>query len=202
MRIGERGFTYVAWLWAVALAGALLAAAATAWSGRAERADEREWLFRGAQVALALERWQAAVPGAPGPQRLEDLLLDTRLSPPQRHLRRLWADPASGQADWLLERDAAGGIVGVRSRSERPQRLLSMADPAARAATVSDSGPPRWRDRVFGAGAPAAAAPSAPPTPRRPRLKEAPLGIPERTAVVPTDQAWPPPSRGSVKPAS
>lgn len=191
MRTGERGFTYLGLLWAVALAGALAAAAATAWTARAERAAERELLFRGAQIALALERWQAQVPGAPGPQRLEDLLLDTRTSPPRRHLRRLWPDPATGEADWLLERDAAGAIVGLRSRSERPLRMTSALATGDTAATPTAPGAtPRWRDLVFGS-APRPAGAQNPQIPGR-----------EPSAVVPTDQAWPVPPRGSVKPAS
>jgi type II secretory pathway pseudopilin PulG len=214
MRIGERfrdpdlgprprGFTYLALLGAVLVAGALLAAAGTAWSGRAEREAERELLFRGGQIALALARWHAAVPGAPGPQRLEDLLLDSRTSPPQRHLRRLWADPASGEADWVLERDEQGAIVGLRSASERPAQLLrgvneapgSMGSQAGLAPSLQPSPQPSpalrereplglptgplWRDHVFG-------------------VASSPQPV---AGVVPTAQGAAPDSRRGVKPA-
>jgi hypothetical protein len=36
----------------------------------------------------------------------------------QRHLRRLYADPVTGSADWELLRTPGGGITGLRSRSE------------------------------------------------------------------------------------
>jgi type II secretory pathway pseudopilin PulG len=188
----QRGFTYLALLGVVLVSGALLAAAATAWSGRAEREAERELLFRGGQLALALARWQAAVPGAPGPRQLEDLLLDTRVSPPQRHMRRLWADPASGQPDWVLERDEQGAITGLRSASERPARLLrGLADAPAAAglavsANLSDpasaarAAGPLWRDHVFGV--------APPPQPG--------------AGVVPTDHGGPSSPRAFVKPAA
>ncbi|MCY1541438.1 hypothetical protein D9M68_771320 [compost metagenome] len=55
-----------------------------------------------------------------GPMTLEDLLKDPRTPGLLRHLRKLYADPITGQAQWGLVRDAAGRIVGIHSLSERP----------------------------------------------------------------------------------
>ena len=141
-----RAFTYLSVLWAVALAGATLAAAGQAWTLHAQREAEREMLFRGEQIALALARWQVAVAtsGAAGPRQLEELLLDTRTAPPQRHLRRLWPDPASGEPDWVLERDETGAIVGLRSASTRPALLLRRLAADGKAPQAA-----RWEDHRF-----------------------------------------------------
>ena len=54
-----------------------------------------------------------------GPESLRDLLVDTRGSSPRHHLRQLYADPFTMQADWDLLRDGQGRVVAVASRSRR-----------------------------------------------------------------------------------
>lgn len=117
-----RGFTYLALLFALAAAGALAARAGSAWATAAQREREAELLFRGLQLREALQRYAAATPaGQPArPPSLDALLRDERRQPPQHHLRRLWADPFTGRPDWVLLRDAEGGIAGLHSRDDRP----------------------------------------------------------------------------------
>ena len=117
----ERGFTYVLLLFSVALMGAGLAALGTQWQVAAQREREAELLFRGLQIRDALQRYHALTPAGarPLPLALDELLVDQRALAPRHHLRRLYADPFSGQADWALLRLADGGIVGVHSRSQR-----------------------------------------------------------------------------------
>ena len=116
-----RGFTYVLLLFSVALMGAALAALGTQWQLAGQREREAELLFRGLQIRDALQRFNALTPaGTRGlPLSLDELLVDRRALEPRFHLRRLYADPFSGQADWALLREAGGGIVGVHSRSQR-----------------------------------------------------------------------------------
>ena len=118
----ERGFTYVLLLFSVALMGAALAALGTQWQLAGQREREAELLFRGLQIRDALQRFNALTPsGTLGlPLTLDELLVDRRGLEPRFHLRRLYADPFSGQADWALLREADGGIVGLHSRSQRP----------------------------------------------------------------------------------
>lgn len=123
MRTGEaicRGYALLGLLAGLAVAGAGLAAWGQASSSRMQRDRESELLFRGAQFVLALEAYAQASPSAERrrPERLEQLLHDRRGPAPRHHLRRLWADPFTGRADWVLLRDAEGGIVGVRSRAK------------------------------------------------------------------------------------
>jgi type II secretory pathway pseudopilin PulG len=86
------------------------------------RSKELQLLHVGDAMAKALATYRASTPGLDKrfPSRLEDLVLDRRFGNPRHHLRQLYADPMTGKADWQLLRDPRGGIVGVRSRSDRP----------------------------------------------------------------------------------
>lgn len=83
------------------------------------REREEELLFAGAQLKKAIASYYHTVP--PGgarslPPSLEALLSDNRFPTPVQHLRRIYKDPMTGQADWepVL---GPGGIMGVKSRS-------------------------------------------------------------------------------------
>lgn len=168
MRSGERprhrrGFSYLGLLYAVAIAGTLLAAAGTLWSTQARREKEQELLFAGAQIRAAIAAyWEKAPAGRPHdlPARLEDLLDDKRWPTTRRHLRRVYADPMTGRADWVLVQSPDGRISGVHSRSTAAplkQAHFALADEAFADATSYRD----WRF-VFTPGAPAAA-PAATP---------------------------------------
>jgi type II secretory pathway pseudopilin PulG len=116
MSAGSRGFTYIGFLIFLAIAGAGLAAYAEIASHAARREKEAELLFRGNayQAALASyykleQRW---------PRSLEQLVEDKRLPMPVRHLRKLYRDPMTGEADWSLVEAPDGGVMGVYSRSK------------------------------------------------------------------------------------
>jgi type II secretory pathway pseudopilin PulG len=117
MSAGSRGFTYIGFLIFIAIAGAGLAAYAEIASHAMQREKEAELLFRGNAYHAAIanyykveQRW---------PQSLEQLLEDQRYPMPVRHLRKLYRDPMTGEADWgLVEVPGGGGVMGVYSRSE------------------------------------------------------------------------------------
>jgi type II secretory pathway pseudopilin PulG len=116
---GQRGFTYLGLLLAVALLGAGLAATGSLWSVHAQREREAELLFAGDQIRAAIRRYYEDVPLGQQhrfPQRLDDLLLDRRWPTVRRHLRRIYLDPVTG-GDWVLVPAPSGGILGVHSRS-------------------------------------------------------------------------------------
>jgi type II secretory pathway pseudopilin PulG len=118
-RRDARGFTYLGILLAVAFIGIALAAIATVWSLTAQRERETELLFIGDQYREAIARYYAASPQGirEYPRTLEDLVEDRRWPEALRHLRRVYADPITGEADWDLLRLPDGGIYGVASRS-------------------------------------------------------------------------------------
>ncbi|MDR7272914.1 type II secretory pathway pseudopilin PulG [Pelomonas saccharophila] len=122
MRRLERGYSYLAVLFLVALTAAGLAALGQAWSTAAQRERERELLFRGGEIARAISAYAKATPNPPEqyPRSLEDLVEDQRSPRPRRHLRRAYEDPFTGKVDWELvpEPGQPGAFSAVRSRSK------------------------------------------------------------------------------------
>jgi type II secretory pathway pseudopilin PulG len=123
---GERGFTYLALLLAVAVVGIGLAAAGQLWSTATQREKEQELLFAGDQFRRAIRLYfrnspNQSTPGAAYPKALKDLLEDTRRGDTKRHLRKLYADPLTGKPEWgLVTVKAPDGerIMGVYSLSD------------------------------------------------------------------------------------
>ena len=189
IRRQQRGATYLLLLFVLAAAGAGMAAMGEQWALVAQREREAELLFRGQQFSQALADWRdlslprpAVETGQKGqtgqtgqtvqlrsPPTLQALLVDDRVSPPRHHLRRLYADPFTGQPDWDLVLDAEGGIEGVASRSRRPALRRVGLGAGARLRSGADEDRPAVGDWVFVAAAQAAAvAPAAARSPRRP----------------------------------
>ena len=141
MQSGDsRGFTYLALLVWLALGGWALAAWGSQWSAAAQRERERELLFRGAEIRLAVARYWAAQEPHELPPTPESLLVDARTVPPRYHLRRLYGDPYApldapqGGWTWLSDPER-GGLVGVASRQ-------APASPASAAGRTFVFGPP------------------------------------------------------------
>ena len=73
-----------------------------------------------AQHAAALRTFVESTPAGQKqlPSRLEDLLRDPRFPTVKRHLRRIYADPMTGQQDWALVPAKGGGFIGIHSLSD------------------------------------------------------------------------------------
>lgn len=118
---GERGvilLTMLVFILVTTLAASSLMVSHTT---QLQREKEEQLLFAGAQFRRAITSYYNNVP--PGgartlPPSLEALLEDHRFPTPVQHLRRIYPDPMTSQADWDLIRED-GGVVGVRSRSTR-----------------------------------------------------------------------------------
>ena len=145
MRTGERGFTYLLLLFAIALGGIGLAALGEQARLRQQREQEAELMFSGAQIARAIASYRAASPAGSRalPGSIDDLLEDRRSGRPVRHLRQVYRDPLAPAGDaarrdggweWLppgaggcgSASHPAPGITAVRSRSTR--ELLRRGD--------------------------------------------------------------------------
>ncbi len=111
-----RGFTYLWLLFAIAAASATAAAIGARTSSAVQRDKEAELGARGLEIERAIEAYWTAYKELP--RRLEDLVGDRRSGALRRYLRRVYADPFTGQSDWVLITDAEGErIRGVHSRS-------------------------------------------------------------------------------------
>lgn len=126
----ERGFTYLAILFAIAMMSTVMGVSLEVWHTAQVREKERELLFVGAQFRLAIGRYYLATPGRDKqyPPSLDDLLEDPRLPGVQRYLRRIYRDPVTGLAEWGIVRGARGEVVGVHSLSEaKPVKAANFA---------------------------------------------------------------------------
>jgi len=124
-RKDQGGFTYLALLFAIAMAGIVLAATGTIWSTAQQREREKELLFIGQQFRLAIRNYYEHSPGTVKryPMSLEELLKDNRYLGVRRHLRQIYRDPITGSAEWGLVSALEGGVMGVYSLSdERPMK--------------------------------------------------------------------------------
>jgi type II secretory pathway pseudopilin PulG len=181
------GFTYIWVLVAIAIMAAGLAAVGEVAATAAKREKEAELLFVGNQFALAIAEYAASSPGAAQyPQKLEDLLADKRYPNVRRYLRRVYADPMTGRADWGLIRGPGGGIVGVHSQSLEPPLKVGNF-PGAYSSFTGATTYSAWR---FDQGAAAGGQPAAgqkPGAPSAPSGKAgtSPAPIPGNPALTP-----------------
>lgn len=121
------GFTYLGVLFAVAMLGITLAITGSVYSMERQRSREQELLWVGAQYRAAIARYyqQSALGLHQYPRTLADLVEDRRDGLVRHHLRRLYPDPMTGQANWDVQLAADGAIVGVASRSRgRPVKQV------------------------------------------------------------------------------
>lgn len=121
---GDLGFAYIWVLLSVALMGIFLTIAFDVDSTVTRRDKEMELLAIGRQFREGFRLYQEASKSSDGvaayPQRLQDLLEDTRSGSVKRHLRKLFVDPMTNKAEWGLL-VVGGRIVGIHSLStERP----------------------------------------------------------------------------------
>ena len=164
-RRGQAGHAFLFTLLLIALLSVSLLVASEIDSTLVRRQREQALLQAGHEFREALKRYQAGRTGVLGgqyPLELEELLLDRRYPTTVRHLRRAYADPISGKAEWGYVRQG-GRIVGMFSLSKLKPIKQDGFDPDDGAFRVAQS----YRDWVFtyppvlGQPAPAGAA-SAP----------------------------------------
>jgi hypothetical protein len=114
------GFSYVIVMFLVALLS-IAGVRAVQNSLTSERRDkEAEALWRGLAYLNAIRNYYENSPGMGKayPKELKDLLHDKRLVRPTRPLRKLYADPFTGEG-WGVVRNEDGYVIGVYPKSQR-----------------------------------------------------------------------------------
>ncbi len=115
----ERGFTFIGAIFLVVVVGIGLSVTGVAWSTISKREKETELLFRGIEIAKGIGRYYNDSPGTKRyPKSLGDLADDKRFPVIKRHVRRIYKDPMTGRADWVIIKAPTGGIMGVKSASK------------------------------------------------------------------------------------
>ncbi|WP_246796413.1 type II secretion system protein [Burkholderia perseverans] len=126
-RRGQHGLAYLALLIGIVIIGVVAAGTIQLGALYQRRMAERALLDIGDEFQRALLSYTDNTPvGQPTqPRSLEELVRDPRYPNPVRHLRRIYADPLTGKADWVLVRSPNGQtIVGIHSAShEHPIQL-------------------------------------------------------------------------------
>jgi type II secretory pathway pseudopilin PulG len=119
-RSSQRGFTYLGLMVLIVIMGIVLASAGQVWHVALKREKEQELLFVGNQFRHALSQFSEYTPGQARrqPSRLEELLQDPRYPGTKRYLRKIYADPITGRAEWGLIKGPGGEIYGVHSLSD------------------------------------------------------------------------------------
>lgn len=117
-------------MFAVAIAGAVLAVTGIVWSKANQRDKEVELLFIGNQFRQAIALYYQRTPGVTKryPEKIENLIEDRRYLSTQRYLRKFYTDPMTGKAEWGLVMAPEGGVMGVYSLSTaRPIKSAGFA---------------------------------------------------------------------------
>jgi type II secretory pathway pseudopilin PulG len=129
----EKGFTYLWVIFFVATTGLALAGASQLWRTEARREKEKELMFVGEQFRRAIGSYYESSPGTKRyPDSLEKLLSDDRFPTVKRHLRKVFMDPMTGEAEWGLIRQPGPGITGVYSLSAKtPLKRANFHEPYA-----------------------------------------------------------------------
>ena len=186
----QRGFTYLGLIILVAILGLVGAAGLKMGSLLQRQAAEQELLDIGAQFSDALYSYAAATPPgqAQQPPNLASLLRDPRFPQVRRHLRKLYADPITGRAEWgLLYQPGSNGIIGVHSLS--PAAALKVGNFEARFAGFD--GKARLSEWHFMVDASVSSEPAAVPVSDEAGITPASPVLPlfSRTVTPPQEQA-------------
>ncbi|SNX60809.1 hypothetical protein SAMN06296273_2277 [Nitrosomonas ureae] len=128
----ENGFVYLWALFSVALSGVIMAGAAQVWQAKSQRDKEAELLFIGEQFRKAIMSYHNT--GTKQyPEKLEDLLQDSRAINIQRHIRKIYLDPITNSEEWgLIEETPANTQAGAAaSQSNAASNQKSGTNPSS-----------------------------------------------------------------------
>lgn len=113
----ENGFVYLWALFAVALAGIVMAGTGQVWQAKSQREKEVELLYVGEEFRKAIMSYYNT--GTKQyPESLEDLLQDKRTPAIKRHLRKIYTDPVMNTTEWgIVEEPPAGSNAAAKKNA-------------------------------------------------------------------------------------
>ncbi|QOJ21014.1 MAG: hypothetical protein HRU77_10100 [Gammaproteobacteria bacterium] len=131
MARAENGFVYLWALFAVALAGIVMAGVGQVWQVKAQREKEAQLLYVGEEFRKAIMSYYNT--GTKQfPETLEELLQDKRLPNIKRHLRKIYQDPVTNTAEWgLIEESSPGNDAASNPNPASGNNPTPNANPAA-----------------------------------------------------------------------
>jgi type II secretory pathway pseudopilin PulG len=116
----QAGFSYLAILLIIFIMGLSLTLVSENIATHSKREKETQLLSIGQQFKLAIQSYYEKSPNdiKTYPKSLEELVLDKRSLPFQKHLRQIYMDPMTRQKTWGLIKNENDEITGVYSLSE------------------------------------------------------------------------------------
>ncbi len=110
----QRGYAMAALLVSIGVMTLLMSVAMPVWRTQAQREKEAELVFRGEQIARAINLYTRKMGGGNFPPTLEVLVQG-------RFLRKMYKDPMTEKGDWDLIL-AGSGVPGEGGSPQQPQR--------------------------------------------------------------------------------
>ena len=142
---GQRGYAMAALLVSIGVMTLLMSVAMPVWRTQAQREKEAELVFRGEQIARAINLYTRKMGGGNFPPNLDVLVQG-------RFLRKLYKDPMTEKGEWDLILAGAG----VPGEGGSPQQQQPQGPGRGRLAGPSTglSAPPSSRPPAFGSAQP------------------------------------------------
>ena len=118
----ENGFVYLWALFAVVLAGIVMAGTGQMWQTKSQREKEMQLMYVGEEFRKAIMSYYNSSGGAKQyPESLEDLLQDSRTPAIKRHLRKIYVDPVTNTAEWgIVEESQADNSAASKGKQTTP----------------------------------------------------------------------------------
>lgn len=124
----QRGFTYLAVLFAIAIAGISISVTSEIWVKQSSREHQAQVDWIGTQYEDAIASFYYSSLPSNGlrayPRSVDDLLEDKRFTPPRRHLRQTYQSALPSGHRIAMARLATGEINGVEA-FDSESRLVS-----------------------------------------------------------------------------
>lgn len=130
MSRAENGFVYLWALFAVALAGIVMAGVGQVWQVKAQREKEAQLLYVGEEFRKAIMSYYNT--GTKQfPETLEELLQDKRTPNIKHHLRKIYQDPVTNTVEWgLIEESSLSSNVTPDTNAASGNNSVPNANPA------------------------------------------------------------------------